>query len=146
MDRPVERISVPPHTPRPLPSRLRFELTSALLSNSTIPDIQSTLYQTSQDAGWIDAVRERAKQLISSGQATSSHEVIGLLVKEARESSDNQPNIQGGLRRQTHGSISQAAKGPANQKISVRFPEEAVSKGREVVRNALEDFVDVGDS
>ncbi|KAL8770846.1 MAG: hypothetical protein Q9209_003497 [Squamulea sp. 1 TL-2023] len=147
MERSVERVLVPPHTPKPLPSRLRFELTSALLSNSAIPDIQSTLYHTSQGTGWIDAVRERAKQLISSEQATSSHEVIAILVKEARENSNNQLNIQGGLaRRQTHGSGSQAVRGPASQNISVRFPEEAVNKGKKVVRNALEDLVDVGTS
>ena len=147
MDLSHERILVPPHIPKPLPSRLRFEITSALLSNSAIPDIQTTLYDASRESGWIDAVRERAKQLISSGKATSPQEVIGLLVKEAWEGSNNRPTIQGGLaRRQQPGSDSQGASGLPEQAVSVRFPIQAVKQGKGVVRNALEDFVDVGTS
>ncbi|KAL8802938.1 MAG: hypothetical protein Q9182_003488 [Xanthomendoza sp. 2 TL-2023] len=137
-----ERILVPPHTPKPLPNHLRFELTSALLSNSAIPVIQSTLYDGSRDSGWIDAVRERAKQLISTGQATTSQQVMEQLVKEARDRSKSQPNIQGGLAHHQKSERGvQATSGPAP--INIRFPEQAIIEGKKAVRTALKDIVEV---
>ncbi|KAL8843167.1 MAG: hypothetical protein Q9176_002120 [Flavoplaca citrina] len=143
----MDRISVPPQPPRPLPTHLRTSLTSALLSSSTIPQIQSTLYNTSQEAGWNDAVHRRAKQIISSGQATSLKEVTEILVKEAREGrgSNSRPvdRIPGGLARRRQEDAKSTQKDPA---VDVTFPNEAVKKGKEVVRDALEDIVNIGTS
>lgn len=144
MDRHHERILVPPQIPKPLPSHLRFELTSALLSDSAIPTIQSTLYDTSQDVGWIDAVRDRAKQLISTGQATSSHQVTEILLKEARARSKSRATTtrSHAHHRQTE-SDGQGSSGLTPQAVDIKFPDEAIKEGMKVVRTALEDIADV---
>ncbi|KAL9636131.1 MAG: hypothetical protein Q9204_002374 [Flavoplaca sp. TL-2023a] len=143
----MDRISVPPQPPRPLPTHLRTSLTSALLSSSAIPQIQSTLHNTAQEAGWNDAVHRRAKQIISSGKATSLKEVMEILVKEAMEGrgSNSRPvdRIPGGLARPRQEVANSAQEDPA---VDVMFPNEAVKKGKEVVRDGLEDLVDIGTS
>lgn len=142
----MDRISVPPQPPRPLPTHLRTSLTSALLSSSAIPQIQATLYNTSQEAGWNEAIHRRAKQIISSGQATSSKEVMEILVKEAREGQalNSRPvnRIPGGLARHRQ----EDAKSTQDPAVDVMFPNEAVKRGKEVVRDALENIVDIGTS
>ncbi|KAL9040131.1 MAG: hypothetical protein Q9180_002103 [Flavoplaca navasiana] len=143
----MDRVSVPPQPPRPLPTHLRTSLTSALLSSSAIPQIQSTLYNTSQEAGWNDAVHRRAKQIISSGQATSLKEVMEILVKEAREGrgSNSRPvgRIPGGLARRRQEDAKSTREDPP---VDVTFPNEAVKKGKEVVRDALKEVIDIGTS
>ncbi|KAL8721586.1 MAG: hypothetical protein Q9225_001750 [Loekoesia sp. 1 TL-2023] len=139
-----DRVLVPSHTPKPLPDYLRSELTSALLASSTIPIIQSTLYNASRDAGWIDSVRERAKQLINSGHPMTWEEVLELLVKESQEWPISRNNMPGGLRRvRQNGDGGAGAAEPADDLVGIRFPDEAIAKGKEAVRKALEDIVEV---
>ncbi|KAL8726981.1 MAG: hypothetical protein Q9166_006344 [cf. Caloplaca sp. 2 TL-2023] len=139
-----ERILVAPHTPKPLPNHLRYELTAALLSTAAIPKIQSALYDTAQSAGWQDAVRERAKQIISSGQAVSSYEVVKLLAKESRDGTNSRPNIQGGLARRQQSPLSgDRSSESADKALRIKFPEQAIKEGKQFVRHALEDLVDV---
>lgn len=144
MNRTSERIIVPLHVPTPLPSHLRTELTSALLSESAIPVVQSALSDAFRDAGWMDLVRDRAKQLISSGQATTWHEVMERLMMEARGNQHSRQTPPGGLRRK-HENEGVLARGnsPADHTVSVRFPEDAANKGKEAVRNALENLVEI---
>ncbi|KAL9000341.1 MAG: hypothetical protein Q9169_001058 [Polycauliona sp. 2 TL-2023] len=142
-----DHILVPANPPNPLPTRLRTNLTSALLSSSAIPNIQSTLHSTSQDLGWIEAVHQRAKQLISSGQATTSKEAVDMLVTEAMaQNNKKETNLRGGLvgKNQLQERDGGRVRGVGDDKIiDVRFPEEAARRGKEVVREALEDIVDV---
>ena len=147
MDTTQERALVPSHTPKPLPDHLRSELTSALLSNSTIPVIQSTLYNTSRDAGWIKSVHERAKHLINSGQMTSLQEVSELLIKESREGIEITSSLPGGLRR-VRQNVDSADGGTgevelASDRTDIKFPDRAIREGKEAIRNALEDIVEV---
>ncbi|KAL8838907.1 MAG: hypothetical protein Q9170_001944 [Blastenia crenularia] len=122
-----DRVLVPSHTPKPLPTHLRAELTSALLSSYAIPAIQSTLYDNARKKQWTEAVRERAKQLIRQGGAMDWRGVVEELVKEAREGYNG--------RKET--------KSPAFDGINIRFPEQAVAEGKKVVRNTLEDIVEI---
>lgn len=137
-----ERVTVPSHTPKPLPTYLRAELTSSLLSNSTIPVIQSTLYNASQEAGWTEAVLERAKQLFNSGQGMSAQEVLDVIVKESHPNSQGRKGIAGGMRR---GGLDRGveSKDVGGEVVGVRFPERAIVEGKEVIKQALEDIVEV---
>ncbi|KAL9599537.1 MAG: hypothetical protein Q9219_003781 [cf. Caloplaca sp. 3 TL-2023] len=139
-----DRVLVPSHTPKPLPKHLRSELTSALLSNSSIPTIQSTLYDTSRDAGWMDAVRERAKHLKENQTELSLQEVVELLARESRERTSDCNMKPGGLRRawSDEDGEKRAAQSVSDQD-KMRFPEQAIVEGKEVIRRALEDIVEV---
>ncbi|KAI4224827.1 MAG: hypothetical protein L6R36_004389 [Xanthoria steineri] len=135
-----DRILIPPSPPSPLPPNLLTTLTSALLSStSAIPHLQSTLLSTAQSHPWPDAIHQRAKQLITTGQATTPQEVMAQLVLEAREGRKRM--MPGALAR---GKGPDGTSGNGDQAIDVRFPEEAVKAGKEVVRGALEGIVDVG--
>ncbi|KAL8659836.1 MAG: hypothetical protein Q9202_006935 [Teloschistes flavicans] len=139
-----ERIIIPSHMPNPLPYHLRTELTSALLSESVIPKIQSALSDGRQDTGWMDAVRERAKQLIRNGDATTWQGVVDKLAKEARGVTENQPTVSGGLRRgHSSNGIKPTAGQTVDKPVDIRFPEHAIKQGTEVVRSALENLVEV---
>ncbi|KAI4091266.1 MAG: hypothetical protein L6R37_007769 [Teloschistes peruensis] len=139
-----ERIVVPSHTPKPLPYHLRTELTSALLSESAIPMIQSALSDGCRDAGWLDAVLERAKQLIRSGDATTWQEAMDKLAKEARGVTDNQPTVSGGLRRgHSDDGIRTTADQTVDKSVSIKFPERVMKQGTQIVRNALENIVEI---
>ncbi|KAL9579428.1 MAG: hypothetical protein Q9212_005117 [Teloschistes hypoglaucus] len=139
-----ERIVIPAHTPKPLPYHLRTELTSALLSESLIPIIQSALSDGSRDAGWMDSVRERAKQLIRSGDATTWQEAMDKLPKEARGVTDNQPTVLGELRRgQSDNEIRTTPDPTVNKSVNIKFPEHVMKQGIQVVRNALENIVEI---
>ncbi|KAI4190609.1 MAG: hypothetical protein LQ346_004886 [Caloplaca aetnensis] len=139
-----ERVIVPAHTPKPLPNHLRSELTSALLSTSAIPVIQSTLQKASQEEGWTPSIRARAKQLISSGQVMNWQEVVEVLVKESIERQDKQPTLPGGIRRvrQDRNSAVELAK-TADEAISVKFPAQAITEGKKAIRDALDHVIEV---
>lgn len=142
-----DRILIPPSPPSPLPPNLLTTLTSALLSStSAIPHLQYTLLSTAQSHHWPDAIHQRAKQLINTGQATTPQEVMAQLVLEAREGRKGM--MPGALARgkgpdSKSGNWSGNGNGNGEQVIDVRFPEEAVKAGKEVVRGALEEIVDV---
>ncbi|KAL9012013.1 MAG: hypothetical protein Q9173_003184 [Seirophora scorigena] len=137
-------VIVPAHTPKPLPSDLRSELTSALLSNSAIPVIQSTLHQASQEAHWEGSIRERAKQIITQGQAAGWQEVVEMLVKESCKRPDNQSHVPGGLRslRRDHSGSAGPTRSP-NEATSVTFPEQAIRAGKKAIREALDPLIEM---
>lgn len=143
-----EHVIVPAHTPKPLPSHLRSELTSALLSNSAIPVIQSTLHEASQEVYWERSIQERAKQIIEQGHATGWQEVVDMLVKESCErphnSPHNRPQVSGGLRRlrQDQSSFTGPAHSPM-EAINVTFPERALKAGKKAIREALDPLIEV---
>ncbi len=139
-----ERVIVPAHTPKPLPSHLRSELTSALLSTSAIPVIQSTLEKASQEEGWTASIRARAKQLISRGQVTNLQELVELLVQESVERQDKQPILPGGIRRvrQDRSSGVELVK-TADETINVKFPARAIREGKKAIRDALDHVIEV---
>lgn len=64
-----------------------------------------------------------------------------MLVKEAKEGRRGMP---GGLARRKGGQ--DGGTGSGERVIDVRFPEEAIKAGKEVVRGALEGIVEVGRS
>ncbi|KAL8749727.1 MAG: hypothetical protein Q9184_006692 [Pyrenodesmia sp. 2 TL-2023] len=139
-----ERVIVPAHTLKPLPIHLRSELTSVLLSTSAIPVIQSTLQEASDAAGWTTSVRLRAKQLISSGQATNWQDVMDVLTKESIERQDDQPILPGGIRRmrQDRGNGVEPVK-QVDGVISVKFPSQAITEGKKAIRTALDPVIEV---
>ncbi|KAL8868142.1 MAG: hypothetical protein Q9174_005184 [Haloplaca sp. 1 TL-2023] len=138
-----EKIIVPAHIPKPLPTPLRAELQAALLSNKSMLAVQSALSDTSRDAGWVDDVRRRAKQMIGSGEATTPRDVMDKLIKEAQGETAGRENLRGGLRRAQRDEGVGAGGRPAEPTISIIFPEAAATKGKEVIRDALEGLVDV---
>ncbi|KAL9027489.1 MAG: hypothetical protein Q9196_003991 [Gyalolechia fulgens] len=139
-----ERVIVPAHTPKPLPNHLRAELTLTLLSTSAIPVIQSTLYNASRDAGWTDLVRERAKQLFNEGEPLSRQEVLDLLIKESHPKTHGRKRNPGGLRRVGQPRDSGLGKAkPTDNLVRIRFPDRAVMEGKEVIKQALENIIEV---
>ena len=88
-------------------------------------------------------VRKRAKQMIGSGEATTPKAVTEKLIKEARGETASRQNFRGGMRRVQKDEGVGASEKPTEPTISVKFPEPATKKGKEVVRDALEDLVDV---
>ncbi|KAL9018601.1 MAG: hypothetical protein Q9185_004117 [Variospora sp. 1 TL-2023] len=147
-----EHVIVPAHTPKPLPSHLRSELTSALLSNSAIPVIQSTLHEASQEVYWERSIQERAKQIIVQGHATGWQEVVDMLVEESCErphnsphnSPRNRPQVSGRLRRlrQDQSNFTGPAHSPT-EAINVTFPEQARKAGKKAIREALDPLIEV---
>lgn len=143
-----EYVIVPAHTPKPLPSHLRSELTSALLSNSAIPVIQSTLHEASQEVYWERSIQERAKQIIVQEHATGWQEVVDMLVKESCEPPHNSPHhrpqVSGRLRRlrQDQSSFTGPANSPT-EAINVTFPEQARKAGKKAIREALDPLIEV---
>ncbi|KAL8939396.1 MAG: hypothetical protein Q9216_003382 [Gyalolechia sp. 2 TL-2023] len=144
MSAPQEQVIVPPHTPKPLPNYLRAELTSTLLSTSAIPVIQSTLYNASRGAGWTDSVHERAKQLLNSGQQPSWQEVLDVLVKEAHPNNQGRKGTPGGLRRVGQpGDYGLGNQEATDNLVSIRFPDRAIVEGKEAIKQALENIVEI---
>lgn len=89
-------------------------------------------------------MRERAKQLINTGQPITWQEVLELLIKESREGPISRNNMPGGLRRvRQSGDSGAGAAEPANDLVTIRFPDEAIAKGKEAIRKALEDIIEV---
>lgn len=122
-------VTITPSIPSPLPTDLRHQLTSALLSASAIPTLQSTLYTKCEETGWLDAVRKRAVQLIREGEEVGEgvayEEVFGRVMGEAK----------------AKGRESGGGKGHGEGKVDVRVPEVVVNEGTKIVREALEKVV-----
>ena len=138
-----DKVILPAHLPRPLPSRLRSELTAALLANSVISNLQSTLYDGSRNAGWRDAVVERTKELIKNGEAQTRNEILTKLAKESRgdniaQTRDNRGINRGHMEKQADREEGELEK----SKLNVKFPEGVAKKGEKIIRSALDDITE----
>ncbi len=73
------------HYPPPVPLSLesRDLIISALLSTSAVTEINTQLLTACQASGWADAVRQRTRQLLRSGECATYKEVMNVLRREA---------------------------------------------------------------
>lgn len=138
------KVVVPAHVPKPLPDHLRAALVSALLASSSIENIQSAMHDKCTKTGWINAVQQRAKDVIHNGEANTWGEVMTIMTKEVlgkeergvrNDARSNGKGIQN-ARRQPEGRI-------ADPNTAVKMPDEVVESGVSAVRTALDKFIDL---
>lgn len=160
-----------PHHTIPIPSinksrppsltpEIRSALLTALMSSSAIPKIHTTLLSSCQSTGWLDAVRERALQLLRSGECTSYREIMAVLRDEVRaplpqaneaggggggQEDGNNAGERGRVRRRKGGREEEEEEEEEYRVINVRIPAKVYNDGVRAVRKALEAVVDVVD-
>lgn len=84
----MTRVSISYPPPSPLPPKARDLIISTLITTSAVKNLNSTLLATCQSTGWLDAVRQRALQLLRSGECTTFREVMDVLTREIWEELD----------------------------------------------------------
>lgn len=139
----ASRLSVPYPSPSPLTSDLRSSLTSALLHTSSIVDLHATLLSSCQSTGWFDAVRERAVQLLRSGECSTYSEVMAIIRAESR-GKRGEFSGEKRLRRTRDVSSHGMNDGYGMQKeVDVNIPQSVITEGQALVKLALAPLVKV---
>lgn len=135
----TKRITVTSNPKAPLSKDLRDELSTLLLNQGKVKELQTTLTTSTISAGWQSKVQERVMQILRNGEVRSIRELEKRLVSEAlgRElldiEEDEEELDDNKQARHKH-------KGP---KIDIKIPDTTVKAGTKVVRAALEGSVDV---
>ncbi|MCJ1466568.1 hypothetical protein MMC07_005188 [Pseudocyphellaria aurata] len=132
-------VSVPSRPSRSLEPHLRSALISKLLSTSALQDLNNTLLASCQASGWLDAVRDRAIQLLHSGECHTYGQVMASLQKESKGRSTGN-TVAGRLAK---GSYTLANGG--SKKVDVAIPKTVVEEGRKAVKMALDRIVVIED-
>lgn len=132
-------VSVPSRPSGFLEPHLRNALISAMLSTRAIQDLDKTLLASCQVSGWLDAVRDRAIQLLHSGECKTYGEVMASLKEESR----GRWTEKTGTGRLANGSYSFANGG--SKKVDVTVPKTVIEEGRKAVKMALDRVVVIED-
>lgn len=156
-------LTVSSSPPSPLTSDLRSDLTSVLLSTSAIQDLHTILLSSCQSSGWLDAVRERALQLLRNGECRTYGEVMEVLVREVRRrTSDDvkQPRGVLGVGQQENngfassdrvngsdkgrdGTGDSTSRSASQKQVDIRIPEKVIREGTKVLREALDKTIGI---
>ena len=164
---PHPTVSIPKinNSPASLTPEIRSALLTALMATSAIPEIRTTLLSSCQSTGWLDAVRERALQLLRRGECRSYRDLMAVLKEEVRappeqtqgdegerggggqtEEEDNDAwetdKIRKRRRRRNDGN---GGGEEEEREIDVRIPAKVYNDGVRAVREALETVVEVVD-
>ena len=155
---------IPPNPPTPLSQPLRTDITNALLATSTIPTLQTMLLAECHEIGWLDTVRERALQLIRTGECVTYGEVMGKVVGEAKvwgTADERDGKLVNGIQHSATGKSGVERNGAAKNginsaikngvgkevgkdtKADVRVPDKVVREGVRVVKAALDKVVKI---
>lgn len=140
----ASKVIVPAHIPKPLPDHLRSALVSALLASSSIENIQSAMHDKCTETGWLDAIHQRAKDVIHNDEADTWGEVMAIITKEVLGNEERGVGNDAGFngkrfqnaRRQPEGRVT-------HSNIIVRMPDEVVKSGVSAVRAALDNFIEL---
>ncbi|KAI9875395.1 MAG: hypothetical protein M1830_008532 [Pleopsidium flavum] len=144
------RVLIPPSPlpTSPLPTALRSEINSALLQTGSIQRIQTTLLHQLQASGWTENVRSFCLELLRSGECASWGEVMGRVLRDAgvgriggEEEEEGKEGVGNGGVNGDGANEEGAARKKA--KLDVRIPEKVINEGIKVVREALEEVVEI---
>lgn len=158
-------VSVPRHPPRPLTPDLRNLLISGLLSSSAIQTLNTSLLSSCQVNGWLDAVKERAAQLIRSGKCRTYQQVMAALLEESKLSVAEK-TVANGLSSGVWVNGGRASDGQSEvaernwhendeglngghkweEKVDVTIPNRVIEDGKRFVREALDHIVVIEES
>ncbi|MCJ1266223.1 hypothetical protein MMC22_006106 [Lobaria immixta] len=158
-------VRVPRHPPRPLTPELRNLLISGLLSSSAIQTLNTSLLSSCQVNGWLDAVKERAAQLIRSGKCSTYEQVMAALMEESKlrlaekvvsnglssgvlvnggRASDSQNEV---AERNWHENDKCLNGGHEwEEKVDVTIPNRVIEDGKRFVKEALDHIVVIEES
>ncbi|KAI9741996.1 MAG: hypothetical protein M1834_000385 [Cirrosporium novae-zelandiae] len=124
-----------------LPPALRTQLNTALLTTHTIDTLQITLLTSLQQTGWAERVRARALQLLRSGECTNYGEVMSRVCEEVRGELDGTGSQMKQRRQSMNGNGGE--NNNSSGKVDIKIPEKVVKDGIRVVKEALEEVVDI---
>lgn len=163
---PHPTISIPKinNSPASLTPEIRSALLTALMAASAIPEIRTALLSSCQSTGWLDAVRERALQLLRSGECRSYRDLMDMLKEEVRappertqgdegegggggqtEEEDNDAWERDKIRKRRRRNGGNGGGEEVEREIDLRIPAKAYNDGVRAVREALETVVEVAD-
>jgi len=161
------RVQIPSRPPSTLAPPLRSDINSALLTTGAIERIQTVLLHNLQATGWTANVRKFCLELLRSGECATYGEVMERVIQEARVGGDladgrrdgeanGVDGVDGldGLDGLGHGVVDgnvngegvNGTNGEVKQKrvwVDVRIPEKVINEGVKVVREALEEVVEI---
>ncbi|KAF2190246.1 hypothetical protein K469DRAFT_723092 [Zopfia rhizophila CBS 207.26] len=120
-----------------IPTHLRNNIYSALLSSGGIPAIQSTLTHELQASGWTTNLRSYITQLLRTGECTTVGEVMERVMSEAQLGGHSQKS--NGMTNGVNGVNGYKE----TEEVNLRIPERAVREGVRVVRRELEKVCDI---
>lgn len=134
-------VSVPATSASELSSALQTELTAALISNGSIPRIQSAITHELQLAGWTTNLRAYIQDLLRSGECTTYNEVMNKVLAEAKPANASADGVNGDSKKLTNGVNGVHRK--TSEEGSIRVPDRAVREGIRVVRKELESLCEI---
>ena len=118
----------------PLTPNLKSAINNALLAHNTVPKIQAALLHQCQATGFTSALRQRTLELLRSGECNSYTEVMDKIIAELKISTDD-----------TSAVVVTNGNGKNGTNSGLRVPVEVVKEGIDIVRHAVEPFIQVGD-
>ncbi|KAJ4331724.1 hypothetical protein N0V95_009827 [Ascochyta clinopodiicola] len=124
----------PPQTSA-LPSDLRNNIYSALLSSGGIRSIEATLTQLLQTSGFQASLRAYITELFRTGQATTANEAYALAMERVRACMLDSDEANG-----TNGDANGDDEGDT---VDLRLPKDVVRDGSRCVRRELEKVVHI---
>ena len=160
-------VSVPCHPPKPLTPALRKLLISGLLSSAAIETLHTTLLTSCQATGWLDAVKDRAVQLIRSGKCNTYEQVMAALQEESKLTVIERPaanglssgvlvngngdGASGGGRWGAEGRWRENGNAPNGghvweEEVDVTIPNQVIEDGKKFVKQALDQIVVIEES
>lgn len=161
------RVSVPRHPPNRLTPDLRVRLISGLLSSGAIQNLNSTLLSSCQVTGWLDAVRDRAIQLLRSGECSTYEQVMAALQEESKgrgiekTAAEKRANGYSNRALANGGQASDGEREGAERdwreydtddgrvkekRVDVTMPKKVIEDGKKFVKEALDQIVVIEDS
>ncbi|KAI9718116.1 MAG: hypothetical protein M1812_004374 [Candelaria pacifica] len=136
---PAPPLIIPSKPPTPLPSSLRSDLNSLLLTSGGIDRIHSQLLSSLQTSGWTEAVRNFALEQFREGGKTTFEEVMEVVLREALRGEGEEGRGKGKGVESGRGGVE------GGGREGLRVSRRVVDEGLEVVRRELEDVVEVSE-
>ncbi|KAF9700817.1 hypothetical protein EKO04_001935 [Ascochyta lentis] len=144
-------IPLSPTTATALPSNLRNNIYSSLLSSGGIRNIETTLTQLLQTTGFQASLRAYITDLFRTGQATTANEAYALAMERVREcvveegedkeKERKKKKVNGGVN--GGGEDEGSGSGSGSEVVELRLPREIVVEGTKCVRRELEKVVQI---
>ena len=115
-------------------SSLQNQLTSGLIANGSIPNIQAALLHELQASGWTANMRSYIVQLMRSGECTKYDDLMDKVLEESMKGimADKDKAKPNGAT--TNGKLASG---------DMRIPENAIKEGIKVVKKELEKICEV---
>ncbi|KAI9698790.1 MAG: hypothetical protein M1836_003900 [Candelina mexicana] len=129
---PAPSVSIPPTVPSPLPSQLRSDINSALLTSGGIDRIHNELVSSLQASGWTEALRLFALEQFREGGKTTFEDIMDTVMREAISSEEGEMGKGKGK-----------GKARVEERKRLKVPDEVVKEGLRVVRRELEEIVEL---